>query len=469
MNQGYADIVLGLQYGDEGKARVVDMLCPDYNIIARFNGGANAGHTIDSKDGGKVALNQIPSGIFYPDTILYIGSGCVVNFEKIALEIEKINNLGINLKGRLKISPQASVIQPHHILIDSLTGKSVGTTKNGIGPCYADRAFRMIGERLTNIRVGDLLENSEKFFGKMLTNLQSAKEQYGLNLENFDTSLKPLKESFEKVKKYIEKDPLFLQKKVESGTKVLFEGAQSIMLDVCKGSVPYVTSSHTIAAAAYAGGDLSPNYHRKTIGIVKAIMSRVGHGPFVSEFGGKQSEEYCMSQEGEGPKYGKMVELQYNLDEYLKSEDEFKMGIGLRILSGEYGTVTTRPRRVGALDLVQLNYAVRMNGVTELIINKCDLLKEYSRTKEGKIRLTNSYELDGEKIDYLPASTTTYERTKGITEFKEAFTQDISTINNYEDLPAEMKNLLKHIENFCNCKIVGIGVGPKREEFIHIK
>lgn len=469
MNQGYADIVLGLQYGDEGKARVVDMLCPQYDIIARFNGGANAGHTIDSKDGGKVALNQVPSGIFYPDKILYIGSGCVVNFEKIALEIEKINNLGLSLEGRLRISPQASVIQPHHILIDSLIGKSVGTTKNGIGPCYADRAFRMIGERLTNIRVGDLLENSEEFFSKMLINLQSAKEQYQLDLENFDSGFKNLKESFEKVKQYIEKDPLFLQKKVESGAKVLFEGAQSIMLDVCKGSVPYVTSSSTIAAAAYSGGDLSPNYHRKTIGIVKAIMSRVGHGPFISEFGGNQSEQYCMSQEGEGPKYGKMVELQYNLDDYLNSEDEFKMGIGLRILSGEYGTVTTRPRRVGALDLVQLNYAVKMNGVTELIINKCDLLKEYARTANGKIRLTKGYELDGQEIDYLPASTSTYARTKGITEFREAFTQDISAINNYEELPIQMKDLLKYIEEFCSCKVVGVGVGPKREEFINIK
>ncbi|MBI4235357.1 adenylosuccinate synthetase [Candidatus Peregrinibacteria bacterium] len=468
MNQGYADIVLGLQYGDEGKARVVDMLCPKYDIIARFNGGANAGHTIETKDGGKVALNQVPSGIFYPDKILYIGSGCVVNFEKIALEIEKINNLGINLENRLKISPQASVIQPHHILIDSLTGKSVGTTRNGIGPCYADRAFRMIGERLTNIRVGDLLENSEEFFRKMLANLESAEKQYELDLANFDKSLINLKNSFEKVKKYIENDPLFLQKKVQAGAKVLFEGAQSTMLDVCKGSVPYVTSSSTIAAAAYSGGDLSPNFHRKTIGIVKAIMSRVGHGPFVSEFGGKESEEYCMSQEGEGPKYGKIVEAGYNLDDYLKSDNEFKMGIGLRILSGEYGTVTTRPRRVGALDLVQLNYAIKMNGVTELIINKCDLLKEYSSTANGKIRITKGYELDGQEIDYLPASTETYSRTKGITEFQESFTEDISGIRNYEETPGALKALLKYIEEFCNCKIVGIGVGPERNQFISL-
>ncbi|MDA1060576.1 MAG: adenylosuccinate synthetase [bacterium] len=460
---GYADVVLGLQYGDEGKARIVDNLAPGYDIVARFNGGANAGHTIETKEGGKVALNQIPSAIFYEDKLLYIGSGCVVNIETVANEVDKIEKLGLPLKDRLKISSQASIVQPHHILIDAQMGKTIGTTKKGIGPCYADKAYRMMGDRIVNIRTGDLYDDPDHFFGLMEKNLEAATKMYNLD-SNFDFN--KLKETFRKIRQFIEPDTLFISKRVRGGANVLFEGAQSCMLDVTKGSVPYVTSSNTIAAAAYFGGDLSPNFHRKTIGVAKALMSRVGHGPFASEFGGKQSEDYCMQSEGDGPRYGRSVEEKYDIDDLIKSEDEFEMSKALRILSSEYGTVSTRPRRIGALDMVQLNYAIQMNGVSELAITKCDLLNEFSKTSKGKVPLVTSYELDNEIIDYVPGSTSAYYRVKKHTEYFDAFSEDISELTDASQLPQALKDLLKNIEDQTGTKVAGIGVGPQRRQYI---
>lgn len=465
---GYADVLLGLQYGDEGKARVVDFLAPDYDIIARFNGGANAGHTVETKEGGKVALNQIPSAIFYPDKLLYIGSGCVLNPVKLKAEIEKIKKIGVHLENRLYISCQTSVIQPHHIYIDAILGGSIGSTKNGIGPCYVDKAYRMFGERLVNVRTGDLLGDPKYYFQVVEKNLLEAITNFDLKISNPNDVLMEFRNAFEGIKQYIQPDTLFLQKKVEAGSKVLFEGAQAVMLDITKGSVPYVTSSNTIASAAYTGGDLSLNFHRKTIGVAKAIMSRVGHGPFVSEFGRGRSEKYCMEIEDDKPKYGQAIELKYDIEKLIKSEDEFEFGKALRILSGEYGTVSTRPRRVGAFDIVQLNYAIKMNGVSELIINKADLLKEYSRTKKSLIPLVVSYKLDNREIDYVPGSINSYYRVEPIIKDLQSFTEDISSIRNYNKLPLALKNFVKEVETRTTCRVSGLGVGPEREQFIKI-
>lgn len=465
--KGYADVLIGLQYGDEGKARIVDFLAPNYDIIARFNGGANAGHTIETKR-GKIALNQIPSGVFYEDKTLYIGSGCVINFEKLSDEVDRLKTFDITVEGRLHISCQASMIQPHHVLIDAALGKEVGTTKNGIGPCYADKAIRMYGSRLANIRVGDLLEDAAAAFEVAKVNLEESAKMYGFDAAEGYELLEKLKSGFEKTKQFIEPDPLFIQNRAENGARVLFEGAQSVMLDITKGAVPFVTSSSTVAAAAYVGGDLSPAYHRKTIGVAKAIMSRVGHGPFPSEFGGRESEEYCMAAEGGKPKYNRAIEEAYDLEKLIKSENPFEMGQAMRVLSREYGTVTARPRRIGVLDLVQLTYAMKMNGVTELVINKCDLLKEYSRTAKAQIPLVTSYDLDGQTIDYPPGSTPTYYRTKPNVSYYSAFSEDVSAITEYDKLPQALKDLLKVIEQETNAKVTGIGVGPERDQFVNI-
>lgn len=468
-NQGYADVLIGLQYGDEGKARVVDNIAQNYDIIARFNGGANAGHTVKT-DKGNLALKQVPSGVFYPDILLYTGSGCVVNPVKLAKEIQDIQAIDISLKDRFKIAGQASVVQPHHVLLDGLTGGAIGTTRNGIGPCYADRANRMDGNRLLHIRMGDLKYDPDYFFPLIAKNLEEAAKKNDFKDIDQEKLMDEMKAAFAEVAQYVETDPLYLQKLVEGGKRVLFEGAQSVMLDVMKGAVPYVTSSHTVAGAAYVGGDLAPKFHRKTIGIVKALMSRVGNGPFPSEFGGTQSEDYCIELYEDGsPKHGREYEANLNLEELLKSTDDFQLGKGLRVLSGEYGTVTTRPRRLGVLDLAQLNYTIRLNGVTDLVINKCDLLKEYSRTTANTLPLVKAYEFRGETIDYIPSSTKAYRECNAIIENFETFTEDLSMMRSSEEIPQNLKTFLKAIEDETNCTVVGIGVGPERDQFITLK
>lgn len=466
MKKGYADIVLGLQFGDEGKARVIDNLAQNYDIIARFNGGSNAGHTIENEK-GKIALNQIPSGIFYPHTTLYIGSGCVVNIEKLADEIKKIKKLGIDLSKRLKISSQTTVVQPYHLILDELLGKTIGTTKNGIGPAYSGRAMRMRGEQLVNIRLADLVDNPKHFFEIIEDSLKKVLSSHPELVSG--SNMQSLKNSFEEIKPFIELDPLYMEKRVENGATVLFEGAQSVMLDVVKGSVPFVTSSNTTAASAYSGGDLSPKYHHKTIGVVKAIMSRVGHGPFPSEFGGEKSEKYTMEKENGQSKYTKTSELKLDVEKLIKSDDPFEVGRALRILSGEYGTVTQRPRRVGYFDLVLLAHTIKSNGVDELIITKCDLLKEYSRTKSGKMPLITEYKLDGKTIDYVPAATSAFYRVKPVIFEMKSFSEDISDVRSFDKLPNELQEFVKEVEKVGGSKVVALGVGPKREQYIEIK
>ncbi|MGH7246426.1 MAG: adenylosuccinate synthetase [Candidatus Levyibacteriota bacterium] len=465
MRKGYTDVLIGLQFGDEGKARVVDMIAKQYNVIARFNGGANAGHTIDTKK-GKIALKQIPSGIFYPNILLYIGSGCVVNIVKLCAEIAAVEELGIQLTNRLHINSQASIIQPHHVFIDEIIGQEVGTTKNGIGPAYGDKAIRMKKDMLVNIRLADLLEDTPYFLNILKKNLVETVEKYALTDVDVQKTINELASCFEKIKKYIQPDPLFLQRKVEQGAKVLFEGAQSVMLDISKGSVPYVTSSNTVAAAAYVGGDVSVDFHRKTIGVAKAVMSRVGYGPFPSEYGGTKSETYCMAMTGNKPTYGKDVEKTYDVKKLLASEDEFEMGKALRVLSGEYGTVTTRPRRIGMLDAIQLSYAVSSNGVNEIILNKCDLLREFADTKKKKIPTVTGYSLDGKKISYFPASIAACKRVKTTVSYFEPFSEDVSTIRTYSKLPKQLQNLIAEIEKQAGAKITGVGVGPQRDQFV---
>jgi adenylosuccinate synthase len=465
--KGYADIVIGLQFGDEGKARVIDNLAKGYDIIARFNGGSNAGHTIEQGK-IKVALHQIPSGIFYPKITLYIGSGCVVNIEKLADEIKSVEKLGIDLTKRLKISPQASIVQPHHMLLDGILGKTIGTTKHGIGPAYSDRAMRMYGEQVVNIRLADLVDNLDEALLSISTSLEKTIKEYKLKKIDVKQELKTFKQCFTQIKSFIELDPLYIEKRVGNGAKVLFEGAMSTMLDVTKGSVPFVTSSATIAAAAYTGGDLSPKYHRKTIGVIKAIMSRVGYGPFPSEFGGRKSELYSLEKVKGESKYTKATEAKLDIEKLIKSSNPFEVGIALRVLSGEYGATTQRPRRVGSFDLVQLAHSAKMNGVDELVITKCDLLRVYRKTKRGTMPIVTGYMLDDRPIDYVPAATSAFYRIQPITVEREAVDDDISKVRSFTKLPKPIKDFVREIEDVSSCKVIGLGVGPKREQYIDL-
>lgn len=271
----------------------------------------------------------------------------------------------------------------------------------------------------------------------------------------------------EQIKKCILRNPLWLSEHVACGAKVLFEGAQASMLDVVKGTVPYVTSSHTIAGSAYVGGDLPPKYHRKTIGVAKAIMSRVGNGPFVSEFGGTQSEEYC-AEEGGKKHSAEFEKNEYSIGDLLQSNNLFKIGIALRILGGEYGATTKRPRRIGMLDLVLLRNSCMTNGVDELYLNKVDCLTDFSRINLKGIPIVEAYELDEERINYVPGSTIENRKAKPVITYLPKISGSLSDVKDYKELTAEAKEFIAQAERKINCKIKGIGVGPKREEFILI-
>ncbi len=462
---GYSDVLVGTQYGDEGKGKTVDKKTKSgmYGIVARYNGGKNAGHTLEEK-GRKIVLHQVPSAIFSRDIQLYIGSGCALDLEKLEREIAEITSFGIDLSNRLNISDKALITCPHHIMLDAELGKELGTTGSGMGPAYADRAMRAEGSRLKHLRFADLLDNPSMAIEVIVENAMDR----GLDSrERIEAKAHKILEAAKNLEQYVPRDPLWLLSQVNNGENVLFEGAQATLLDVTHGTVPFVTASHTIAGNAYVGGDLPPKYHRKTFGVAKAIMSRVGNGPFVSEFGGSRSEHYCAEERGK--RYTKAYErTNYNVEELLKSDDPFHTGIALRILGEEYGATTGRPRRLGMLDLVALKYAVDLNGIDELHLTKVDRLVDFSRTQLPGIPIVVAYEVDGRNIDYLPTSTDFLKTAKPIIEYRPHIKEDLSGMRNFSDLPPEAKELIRYIETSVGCKISSIGVGPEREQYIDL-
>lgn len=441
LKPGHADVLVGLQYGDEGKAKVIDIIGDRYDIIARFNGGANAGHTIETSK-GPLALRQVPSGVLLDKCTLYIGSGCTVNLGMLVDEINMINRLGIDLTGRLFISSRAAVIQPHHLEVDRLNSGHIGTTMNGIGPCYADRALRMVDDRRVSISVGDFLRDSESAIAAVSANAVA----YG-NASHLTDRVEQIKAAVSQIKPYILDDDLYMVRRVQAGANVLFEGAQSVELDVAKGSVPFVTSSHTIPGFAYVGGDLPPKYHRYTIGVAKAIVSRVGKGPMPCELGGEQSATYCAAASlTTGTREREKKE--YDPKALLASSDPFDVGMALRILTGEYGTGTGRPRRIGMFDLAQLRDSVALNGVDMVFINKCDCLGLYALTQQGTIPVVTSYGDHQKKVLNI----------KGFA----AFEADTSAARQFSDLPNQLRDLMSFTEEALGCPLLGIGLGPSR-------
>ncbi len=459
MANGFYDVVVGLQYGDEGKARIVDSLADQYDIVARFNGGANAGHTVQSK-GVKLALAQIPCGVLHGDKILYIGSGCLLSLKKLKDELDALSAIGIDLEGRFLISPFCSVVQPHQIALDLLDAAHLGTTGNGMGPAYADRARRAYQGCLLNIRFGELLSKQDKMLAQMRANWH----QHANSLETLEFDLpsyiEQTAETLEALNKYVAPHGLYLQEQLQKGARVVFEGAQSVMLDVARGTVPYVTASHTFPSYACCGGDVSPKFCRKIIGVAKAIMSRVGHGPFPSELGGRRSEEYCMLDAGKFNTREK-ESLQYNPRELLQREGDFELGIALRMLCGEYGTKTGRPRRIGMLDLVQLRYAVNACSVDQLFLNRCDLLPLFSKSQYEAVPVVTAYSSAQNSIGTGEAELFSYTDATNSVELFESF--DINELSKHS-LPEGLQALVNRIEVFCGCSARGLGIGPDREE-----
>jgi adenylosuccinate synthase len=389
---------------------------------------------------------------------------------------------GLNVRDRLRMSAFASIIQPHHIVRDLVTMQGIGTTGNGIGPCYADQAARMEYDRILDIRLGDLLQNFDHYFSMITRNLDAEMEKLNVSPEkimelsgnkkiDIRHELENLKIAFLKLKENIEEDPFYLMSRIRNGAKVLLEGAQSIGLDNTYGTRPYTTGSKITPAAAAHGVGIDPAYLRNIYGIIKAIPSRVGHGPFIGEFGGKRSEVYWAEGNGYGhsrdeemENYGPNGKIK-KLEEALKSGDEFEMGVALRLLGHEYGA-SLRPRRVGALDLVYLRTLIQGLGVNGIFMSKGDQLLHFAQTDKGMIPIVDKYRLNGTLRDTSPFQNELLRQVEARYHYSDPFTKDISDIRHRDQLPEQMLTMISHIQDAVGATVIGIGVGKDREQYV---
>ena len=421
------DLLLGLQWGDEGKGKIVDAITSDYDIIARFQGGPNAGHTIEF-DGHKHVLHTIPSGIFNQGSINIIGNGVVIDPAIFLKEINGLKKFNIDLNSKLFISKRAHIILPTHKIIDATSEaskgkKKIGSTLKGIGPTYMDKTGR------NGIRVGDIIDDN---WQKKYDNL---KEKHLNLISNFnqtvDIDLDQLEsEFFEGIKclksfNLIESEN-YLNKSIREGKRILAEGAQGSLLDIDFGTYPFVTSSNTTSAGACSGLGVPPNKIKNIRGIFKAYTTRVGSGPFPTELFDSTGEK-------------------------------------IREIGHEYGATTGRDRRCGWLDLVALKYSIEINGVTELNIMKSDVLSSI-----GNLFVCTSYTIEGKEIDFFPYDIKSKDITPNYIEFK-GWEMDITDVKNEDDLPDELIDYIDYIELFVDVPIKLISVGPDRTQTIYRK
>ncbi|MFR9650695.1 MAG: adenylosuccinate synthase [Rikenellaceae bacterium] len=414
------DVILGLQWGDEGKGKVVDVLTPNYNAVARFQGGPNAGHTLEF-DGKKYVLRSIPSGIFQGDKVNYIGGGVVLDPVLFREEVEALAESGIDLKQRLYISKKAHLILPTHRALDAANeaakgaGK-IGTTGKGIGPTYTDKISR------NGVRVGDIFLNFEHIYSAAKSRHENILAS--LNASFTDTELeRSWFEAIEFLKEFnIIDSEQEINDMINGDKSILAEGAQGTLLDVDFGSYPFVTSSNTVCAGACTGLGVAPNRIGEVFGIFKAYCTRVGSGPFPTEL--------------------------FN--------DEGKR---MRDIGREYGAVTGRERRCGWLDMVALKYAIMIDGATQLIMMKSDVLNDFET-----IKVAVAYEIDGVQTEVFPYSVEG-EITPIYKEFK-GWQCDICNVRNYEDFPIELKEYVEFIEAQTGVPVKIISVGPDRAETI---
>lgn len=414
-------VVVGTQWGDEGKGKVVDLLGKNVDMVVRFQGGNNAGHTV-VVNGKKTILHLLPSGILNHNAWCIIGPGVVVNPFVLFKEVDMLESQGV-LCDKIRISDRAHILMPYHIRLDELEESRdskyrIGTTKNGIGPCYADKYTR-VGLRMCDLKDWDVFcEKLEETLE--LKNLEITKVYGG---EPFDFN--EMKEQFSSIRDRIL--PMLcdatdvVNKALESDKVVLFEGAQANMLDINYGTYPFVTSSSPTAGGVLTGVGVGPRALDHIIGIVKAYSTRVGEGPFVTEL----------------------------LDE---------TGEDLRQKGAEFGATTGRPRRCGWLDLPVVRQAVRINGLTEVAITKIDVL---SGLKE--IPVCIAYEINGKQYDTVPASLKDYAAAKPVYKVFKGWDEDISTVSRFEDLPAACQEYVKFIEEYIGTKVALVSVSPERE------
>ena len=418
------DLLLGLQWGDEGKGKIVDVLTSKYDIIARFQGGPNAGHTLEF-DGIKHVLRTIPSGIFHDKTINIIGNGVVIDPVVFQKEIEGLAKFNINIYDRLILSRKAHIILPTHRLLDAASeaskGKAkIGSTLKGIGPTYMDKTGRN-GLRLGDIELPDFKER----YRALATKHEAMIAFYDVAIQyNLAEMEKEFFDAIEEVKKlqFIDSEE-YLHQAQKSGKSILCEGAQGSLLDVDFGTYPFVTSSTTTAAGACTGLGIAPNKIKEVYGIFKAYTTRVGSGPFPTEDFGNDGDVMA------------------------------KVG-------NEFGSVTGRKRRCGWLDLVALKYAIQVNGVTQLMMMKGDVLSGFE-----KLKVCTDYNYKGEKIQHLPYNIEEENVQPIYTEFK-GWKADLTGMTTYDELPKELKSYIEFIEKEVEVPIKIVSVGPDRKQTI---
>ena len=415
-------VVVGTQWGDEGKGKITDFLAEQADVIARFSGGNNAGHTIQF-GGETYKLHLVPSGIFYKDKLAVIGNGVVVDPVALLKELDGLNERGISTDN-LRISNRAQVILPYHLAQDEYEERrrgdnKIGTTKKGIGPAYVDKAQRI------GIRMADLLEK-ETFERRLKENIEYKnayfKGMFNETCPTFDEIFDEYYAAGQRLKDYVTDTAKILDDANVADEKVLFEGAQGVMLDIDHGTYPFVTSSNPVAGNVTVGTGVGPTSVSKVIGVCKSYTSRVGDGPFPTE---------------------------------LFDED----GHHIREVGREYGTTTGRPRRVGWFDSVVLRHSRRVSGIIDLSINSIDVL-----TGLDTVKICTAYELDGEKITEYPANLDQLRRCKPIFEELPGWTEDITGCRSLDELPENARNYLERISELCGVHISIFSVGPDREQ-----
>ncbi len=417
-------VVMGAQWGDEGKGKVIDILAGQSDVVVRSQGGNNAGHTVVA-NGQEYKLHLTPSGILYPNTLCLIGNGVVVDPKVLLEEIDMLTSRGVDV-GNLKIDARAHVILPYHIALDGLSEKArgsaeIGTTKRGIGPCYMDKAERsgirmheFVDEELFRRRFKENLEMKNLFIEKVYNETPLKYEDYVEEYVGYAKRLAP----------FVTDCTVLLHEAIKAGKKVLFEGAQATLLDIDLGTYPYVTSSHPVSGGVCVGAGVGPTVIDECIGVVKAYTTRVGKGPFPTEL----------------------------FDE---------TGDLIRNRGGEFGTTTGRPRRTGWFDAVIVKFAVRTSSLTGIAVNKIDTLANL-----GELKICTGYKYKGELITEFPYSLDILAQCEPVYEVMPGWEGDLGQIKSYDELPENAKRYISRIEELCDVKVSMVGIGPDRTQIL---
>ena len=416
--------VMGTQWGDEGKGKIVDYLARQADVVVRYQGGSNAGHTV-TVNGEEYKLRLLPSGILYKGTLCVVANGVVVDPKVMLEEMDAMEKRGIDVSG-IRLSNRAHVVLPYHSLMDGLSeellgGSKIGTTKRGIGPCYQDKAKRI------GIRVCDLMDN-EEFKKRLRENLRvkniELERLYNHAPLDYDEMLAEYQGYAERLRPYVCDTIALLNEELAKGKKILFEGAQATMLDVDYGTYPYVTSSHPVSGGIGVGAGVAPNRLDTIVGVVKAYCTRVGEGPFPTE--------------------------QLN-----------EVGDKLREAGHEFGTVTGRPRRTGWLDACVVRYAGMLSGIDYMAITRLDILDGFD-----EIKMCVGYRYKGELLNEIPASLKVLAEVEPVYETFRGWKQDISGVRDYAKLPAEARAYLERLAEVTGIKLGIVSVGPNRDQTI---